>query len=1552
VTTKPRPRFSLRRRRLPALGRLLAALLPTAIACTSAPTARTPITSAASYRVAWTLLAPQPGRDLRGREVDELAIRGGELVRLEVAGPVELAERVPTGDGVAESWTSYTPAQGVVTLRTSLLTQAILAPRGAILGAHVGHGTDPGYGWFDLEALVVAWADGPLPAPFPAIAPDARIDRKGFEELDRELAAAVSGAGGAGGATGESGARAALDAARAVRRVAGLRATRELRPAAGFPYFYDATASIGPDGATTRTREGRVERRLAADSEGALTVDGPALLHVFAHAERAADEGSLDLVVREGARLRAHSAMVVPRRARRELGAEDEPAAEVLARRATVHVPPGRHTYSLRADGATAWVTAMLSEPSIHFQHAILGTRDEARALATATRACDAQDAAYAPAICAFALALLGRDDLGTTATPSPIGFGAAMAASPVGARRVAVSLSQGGPREPVLALEERAASGDPGALAALGDAALDVVDDRVRDAWFRGTVLGTEWRVAQPEAPRTWTSVFAEVDAPHPTPSVGAVGARGCALPRDPWTELGVAETSYGSVPYRGARALELLADVACDGGGPLSLEVDGQRLAPNPGASLTRWHVLVRGDTARVRRTDAAGGHVYAIRADAAACGAHFVRIGAARHASERPPLAWPANVRAPGVELWLREGADAASVDVVSTVGAPTRRVHLEARRQGGLVALDESGVRWTRVARLALPAWAAAGARLEPAVQNGAHDTRDAVAVRTIVRVARAAEPAAATDASHENAENDLRTPTPLDEARLAELSRAVLAADDASRGAAFLTRAAALADGGAARAALEDARAAKAWGAASPTGEDAVDWVRARIRKHAHPLTLAAGLAAYGLEPDFDDAAPRCAPATGGPRAELAAVAESLEAAREAKRPDWDASLAARALSAFERAPDAPRAPAVVSWSLAGSRWQAPRDVEGVSIRVQRPHEASHEGAIDPDGDLRARVAAGLPFARASYAVVSDARPARAAIPSLDGAHAYLEWACVPRAPADALHHACPFVVTIGSGPSMHPPTSAQGRGRLDLPALPAKGKQHDVTLAIDATPGRWIALARVVYDRAIEGATAEEGAGWVVRPPGLQWRFLLRPGEQLAPPAPPVAAGVASARASTATPAPRIVRIDALAEPGEHPRVVATVDGVEHAIATDGTPLVLVSKRGGRVSVRTLDGSATVFVAERVPKPRDPLALDEAEPDPAHAEPATAPEASIVATPALFDANAPGAKWRDEVSHSDRPLGTIEERLGTLNARSEARYGTYRDGSLVKQPDSADGYFEQALGYRRRIESIDLWLGVGVLERARDGAAPTFGLSALAYQEIGRLRIAAWLDYFQQDLGFGQARTVRPRGFVEYSIRLRSNVFLLPRLGWDGAYGNLAYRPTVLHGVDDDVYNAYRFARPSLAFTQLLAWWVPYVNDIFYLRARATADAKIGALDHVALRPGAFFALGDAEIGAFGEATWYRATDVVGSANVTEYTGGAYLLWNLWLVPQSVDLQPGIAARTRARDGAWELVALVNVLGSFRRGVRDYTSFELNFPEPLGGGVPWRGGLR
>jgi hypothetical protein len=109
-------------------------------------------------------------------------------------------------------------------------TNALLLPRGSLIRADIGHSSDPGYHWFELEAQVLAWAGGPLDAPFPRIAPAERIDFAAFAALDRNLSTAVGDA---------SDRTTALAAARAIRRVVGLRAVRALRPVNGFPYFFD-----------------------------------------------------------------------------------------------------------------------------------------------------------------------------------------------------------------------------------------------------------------------------------------------------------------------------------------------------------------------------------------------------------------------------------------------------------------------------------------------------------------------------------------------------------------------------------------------------------------------------------------------------------------------------------------------------------------------------------------------------------------------------------------------------------------------------------------------------------------------------------------------------------------------------------------------------------------------------------------------------------------------------------------------------------------------------------------------------------------------------------------------------------------------------------------------------------------------------------------------------------------------------------------------------------------------------------------------------------------
>ncbi len=66
-----------------------------------------------------------------------------------------------------------------------------------------------------------------------------------------------------------------------------------------------------------------------------------------------------------------------------------------------------------------------------------------------------------------------------------------------------------------------------------------------------------------------------------------------------------------------------------------------------------------------------------------------------------------------------------------------------------------------------------------------------------------------------------------------------------------------------------------------------------------------------------------------------------------------------------------------------------------------------------------------------------------------------------------------------------------------------------------------------------------------------------------------------------------------------------------------------------------------------------------------------------------------------------------------------------------------------------------------------------------------------------------------------------------------------------------------------------------------------------------------------------------------------------QYTG--------WLLPGSFGLNPFVTGSVRFDGGGYQLVAGLQATAAFRRGLRDFTSLELSFPEQLAGGVPWRG---
>lgn len=1477
-------------------GLLLAACL--GVACApGAHAPNAPIRDALSARVVWTRVELRKGNDLAGEPIEMLDVRGGDLVRIESDRPIDVGERVRSGAGFAETWQHLSPRDGVITLRATLLAEAVLVRAGTTGRVHVGHGFDPGYDWYRLESDALQWAAGPIGAPFPAIAPDARIDRSEIAALDRALSDAIDHA---------SDHEAAVDAARAIRSVVALRVVRGLHPPVGFPYFYDHDAEIGDGAQRVDDDGGLATYRIDGKNALTLTVDGPRVLHVWTKAPRPDAEDTLEVRVLEGDRLRAVSASGMPHttapRSDENKGIPDDDAS---LRRAIVHVPPGEHTYRVVTNDV-AFVTPLVASPVIHLGDAVLGDKNEAGLLDDAL---DDAAKANAPSMRALALALYGRDGGGE--------WKESLAGTSPESRKIVEKMAAGGPHDPSVALEAAASNGDPAALAALGDAAMHDVDDVVRAAWLRGTLRGTKWSVEHPLEGATWTSIlFDSTD----TKTCTDAEAKG-------WTEIGADEISLAATTWRGAPTLELLSTIGCNGTAPVSFSVDGVQLRANPSSALARWHVLVSGKTTNVKRLDDGGGRLFAVSPDAAKCGAHFGAIGAPSVASEAPKLEFAPEVTAPGVEIWLRNGSKGGQL-VVSR--GPEESVRIFVAPENGFAAIDAGGTRWVRVARLALPTWASKGA-----VVHGPDD----FAVRAIVRAPRAiaakgggpiADPYADIPTTTKEAE-------PLDEARLAKISRELLASRGIERGKKHLERGRMLAAGGASRAALEDARAAKSLGALGPKGEDPIALVSSEIRPlPKKPLALPTGVAAYGVEADFDPGAPRCGMAKDGPRAKLAALLDELKTARAATTKTFDAKLALRAFEAMTDNPIDPRGPAIFQRALAGSRWMTPRTVDGNPLKVQRPSDGPLDGALDADGELRARVLVGQPFDRGSYATIDETHPAKAALTGNDGATARVEVVCAPRSAADAIGTHCPFAVTVGTSATIHPIIGDDGHAFVDLPELPQKGKKAQVVLSIDPSPARWTAIARIVFDRELPATTYVENVGWVLQPPGLQYRFLLKNGEQLSAP----------------IDQPTLVRVDAIAEPEDHPHVVLVVDGKEIPVATDGAPHVFAVTKAGSIHLKSTGGAVTVRFAERVARAAlpDPLGgTDEAEPDPMHAEIAEPNEPTAATTTALLDANAAGLNagtWRDVAERSPRPMTTFEEDFGTVTTHVLGRYGTYREGILAMY---GDGYVEQAIGYRRKIESIGLWTGFGGTVRERE-LSPTFAAHALFYEEFERLRVTGWFEYWTQDIpGFGRVRTFKPRGFVEYSIRVTPSFFVLPRVGWDGYYINASTEPKSLFDVDDDVFNSFRFRHPSEAFAQLLDWWVPYVNDIVYLRGRVTADASARVVDHYALRLGDFLAVGNMEIGAYGDVAYYRSEPGFRPVPIGNVTGAGYALYNMWSNDGSLDVQAGVGGRARTYDYGWEVYALVNVFASFHRGLRDFTSLELNFPEPLGGGIAWRG---
>lgn len=1472
---------------------------------------------AAGREFAWVPLDIEPIAGEKS-QLDQVLVGSGETVRLETATPIEVREQIKSGVAAVEVARIVKPTSGVAFVQVAPTALALRFRRGAVTRAFVGRGSDPGYLWFENEARVVEWSEAPFGTPFPEVAPKQRIDAESFARLDNILKAAVAGARDA---------EVARAAAAGIRRVVALRTVRALRPAAGFPYFLDEAPEL-----TSPPKLGRsapLDDVYLVESGGAVEIraSGPKLLHVWSSGIPGEQDASVRVTVKEGSHIRALGGGAVPRRFAGDAAGisavaastneKDGPALEFNAlgtplRRAIAHVPPGDHRYTIHVSGGSAYLRMLLARPVVHAEHALTGLKDEDALLAPALAMCGA---GREPAMCAIAMTLLGEDEtrdprtraryesLRNRLSPEQLG--------------VLDLLAQGGPHDPTLALELDGSDGDVGAISRLVTWSNQSPDDVLRAARARAFVRGTRWSTVPDPTARPEPGERSPVDAWYSVNGIDSSRKECASAAGTVWTKLSREAAELRSESWFGVPTLTLVAAAPCAQSRPLELVVDGQALQAQPSSSAELLHVLVRRSTATVSRVDHSAGDLYALNATAVACGARWERMSPPRDPSVSPRLDFGADALGLGLELWLPEDAgesgklEVTAADTTIHESLTITAVPEPARQ----LALDQTGRRWLRAGRILLPDWARGGVLLH---------TSNQLRVRALFRVSRAlfdVRKLTSFEASLRRERGEL-----LSQADVRQLSREILREPAAARRAELhLQRALSLARAGAERGAVEDALAAARLAGPGSGTRNALSLVlRSLQQAPATPFTLSPDTPAYGIEPAFEAEARRCGAALGV-RGRLAKVIERVSAPDFGESNAWDPELGLEAFRATQSSPVDPRQKWVLDRAWLGSFWRWHLPQAWLPLKVPAKRDAASDEAVDAVGELEPRLLTGDPFEPGYFATVTNRRQTKAVFEGAAGASARLDVVCAAKSPAMALGERCPLVVQVGSTAPVKLLAGMDGRMSYSVPSAALRGGVEQLALSIPETPARWAALAQIVFNRRVPGSTQVDGRGWVIGSSSSRGRVLV-PAE----------------RSLSTTLGRGLFRLDAQpAEGASDGRLYLSLAGKRREVQTDGSAVIFALERPTSIELHAGGSAVTVSLAERVGAEAPPAELARALVE------ASSPAVARGPTETIDFNQTARQDWLRSTADSRPPLQPLAEALGTFVARATGFQSSLRQGEAAGEV--ADAYLGTSIGYRRRLESIGLWTSADVLSRQRRGQ-PTFGIDAMLYEETpSRLRFLAAAGYFTQSVAGTAARTIRPRAFVEYSLSVASDLFLLPRLGYDGYYTSIAALPRSTPAVDDDVYSSFRFRRPSELYGQALLWWVPNFNDVFYLRGRATSELSSRRLGQTALRPGIFLAWKQIDFGSYLDVSWYAPLPGIQNAWSAHAVAGASAAYYGWLLPGSFLIMPGVSGRARVDAPGWEALATVAVLASFQRGLRDFSSPELDFPEQLGGGVPWRG---
>src|SRR5262249_54595601 len=123
---------------------LLALLAIVCAACGKPP--GTPLPHTAASFAMWAPAPIERVTSASGKILDSVSVRGGELLRLELASGEKLAigESARSGRAMAETWRDETATKGIITFRTNISTSAVLMPPGSVARALIGEPSDPG----------------------------------------------------------------------------------------------------------------------------------------------------------------------------------------------------------------------------------------------------------------------------------------------------------------------------------------------------------------------------------------------------------------------------------------------------------------------------------------------------------------------------------------------------------------------------------------------------------------------------------------------------------------------------------------------------------------------------------------------------------------------------------------------------------------------------------------------------------------------------------------------------------------------------------------------------------------------------------------------------------------------------------------------------------------------------------------------------------------------------------------------------------------------------------------------------------------------------------------------------------------------------------------------------------------------------------------------------------------------------------------------------------------------------------------------------------------